>query len=131
MGNWEDRTIASVYAEAPKMVEHLFTDPASFHYPGGESFANFRARVQGALEQLMLTHQSSEVAIVAHGGVCRAIIGSILGMPMRNWLRLAQNHGCLNVVDWYDAHPVLRLLNHGCLSVGLYQPLLKDVTEAD
>jgi len=113
MGEWEGRTIAAVHAEAPEMVEQLFIDPTSFQYPGGESFANFIARVQGALEQLMVIHQSGEIAIVAHGGVCRAIIGSVLGMPMRNWLRLAQDHGCLNVIEWYDANPVLRLLNGG------------------
>jgi alpha-ribazole phosphatase len=111
MGEWEDRTIAAIHAEAPERVEQLFTDPASFQYPGGESFANFTARVQGALEQLMVTHQSGEIAIVAHGGVCRAIIGSVLGMPMGNWLRLAQDPGCLNVIEWYDANPVLQLLN--------------------
>jgi broad specificity phosphatase PhoE len=113
MGEWEDRTIAAVHAEAPERVEQLFTDLALFQYPSGESFANFTARVQGALEQLMVTHQSGEIAIVAHGGVCRAIIGRVLGMPMRNWLRLAQDHGCLNVIEWYDANPVLRLLNGG------------------
>lgn len=117
MGEWEDRTIAAVHAEAPERVEQLFTDPASFRYPGGESFPNFTARVQATLEQLMVTHQSGEIAIIAHGGVCRAIIGSVLGMPMRNWLRLAQDPGCLNVIEWYDANPVLRLLNGGLESV--------------
>lgn len=118
MGEWEGRTVASVHAEAPERVEHLFTDPVSFQYPGGESFANFTARVQGALEQLRVTHQSGEIAIVAHGGVCRTIIGNVLGMPMRNWLRLAQDHGRLNVIEWYDVNPVLRLLN-GALGFGV------------
>jgi alpha-ribazole phosphatase len=68
--------------------------------------------VQGALNQLLTTHQSGEVALVAHGGVCRAIIGGALEIPPRNWLRLAQEYGCLNVIDWYDRKPVLRLLNH-------------------
>lgn len=113
MGEWEGRTIADVHAEAPERVEQLFTDPASFKYPDGESFADFTARVQGALEQLMVTHESGELVLVAHGGVCRTIIGSALGMPMRNWLRLAQDQGCLNLIEWYDANPVLRLLNGG------------------
>ena len=113
MGVWEDRTVAAVHAEAPEMVERLFTDPASFQYPGGESFASFSARVQAGLEHVMATHQNGEIALVAHGGVCRAIIGRALGMPMRNWLRLAQDHGCLNVIEWYETNPVLRLLNGG------------------
>jgi broad specificity phosphatase PhoE len=111
MGEWDGRAIDEIHTEAPEMVEQLFTDPASFQYPGGESFADFTARVEGALEQLKTAHGSGEIAVVAHGGVCRAIIGSALGLPMRNWLRLAQDHACLNVIEYYDGNPVLRLLN--------------------
>lgn len=113
MGDWEGRTMASLHDEAPDLVAQLFSDPASFEYPGGESFACFTARVQTALSHLLTSHASGEVVLVAHGGVCRAIIGSILGMPTQNWLRLAQDYGCLNVIDWYDTNPVLRLLNDG------------------
>jgi alpha-ribazole phosphatase len=111
MGAWEGRTLYALNAKVPEQVASLFNDPASFAYPGGESFADFTARIQGALDQLLLTHPSGEIALVAHGGVCRAIIGGILGMPMRNWLRLAQSYGCLNVITWYEAHPMLELLN--------------------
>lgn len=113
MGEWENRTMAAIHEEASEKVEQLFTDPASFQYPDGESFSNFTARVQSDLEQLIATHQNGEIAIIAHGGVCRAIVGSLLGMPMGNWLRLAQDHGCMNVIEWYDGNPVLRLLNSG------------------
>jgi alpha-ribazole phosphatase len=113
MGEWEGRTIALLHDEAPELVAKLFDDPASFEYPGGESFAAFAARVERALDQLLKAHRSGEVVLVAHGGVCRAIIGSVLEVPTHNWLRLAQDYGCLNVIDWYDVNPVLRLLNGG------------------
>jgi alpha-ribazole phosphatase len=111
MGGWEGRTMASLHDEAPERVGQLFEDPASFEYPEGESFATFTARVQGALDQLLMTHDNGVVALVAHGGVCRTIIGNVLGMPRHNWLRLGQDYGCLNVLDWYGTNPVLRLLN--------------------
>jgi alpha-ribazole phosphatase len=111
MGAWENRTLSSLNDEAPEQVVSLFNDPASFEYPGGESFADFTIRIQGTLDQLLLTHPNGVIALVAHGGVCRAIIGSILGMPMRNWLRLAQSYGCLNIITWYESHPMLELLN--------------------
>jgi len=111
MGEWEGRTLAALHEEAPGLVAQLFSDPASFEYPGGESFAAFTARLQRALDQLLITHGNGEVALVAHGGVCRAIIGSALGIPAKNWLRLAQDYGCLHVIDWYGLNPVLRLLN--------------------
>jgi alpha-ribazole phosphatase len=111
MGAWEGRTLSSLNDEAPEQVALLFDDPASFEYPDGESFADFTMRVKRALDQLLLAHSHGEIALIVHGGVCRAIIGGVLGMPMRNWLRLAQEYGCLNVITWYEFHPVLELLN--------------------
>jgi len=111
MGEWEGRTIASLHDEAPQLVASLFDDPASFKYPQGESFADFTARVQRALDQLLTTHDTGNVALIVHGGVCRAILGSVLGVAMHNWLRLAQDYGSLNVIDWYDHVPTVQLLN--------------------
>jgi alpha-ribazole phosphatase len=120
MGEWEGRTLAALHKEVPGLITQLFDDPASFEYPEGESFASFTARVQAALNQLKITYPSGDVALIAHGGVCRAIIGGVLGVPMHNWLRVSQDYGCLNVIDWYDGNPLLRLLNHRFLecSVG-------------
>ncbi len=111
MGEWEGRTFAELQAVAPESVGRLFNDPASFRYPKGESFAAFTARVQGALNQLLIHHDRGDVALVAHGGVNRAIVGTVLGMPMHNWLRLVQSYACLNVIDWYADGPVLVSLN--------------------
>ena len=113
MGEWEGRTVAALYRDAPQLVGQLFSDPASFEYPQGESFAAFIARVNTALDQLLSIHGSGEVVLVAHGGVCRTIIGTALGIPAKNWLRLAQDYGCLNVIDWYNGNPLLQLLNSG------------------
>jgi broad specificity phosphatase PhoE len=116
MGEWECQTIAGLHNEAPELVAQLFNDPASFEYPGGESFSAFTVRVESALDRLLRTHPSGDLALVAHGGVCRAIIGSVLEIPPRNWLRLAQEYGCLNVIDWYNGNPMLQLLNREPLS---------------
>ncbi len=111
MGMWDGLTLSALNDEEPEQVASLFNDPASFEYPGGESFADFTMRIQRALDQLLQTHPNGEIALVVHGGVCRAIIGSVLEMPMRNWLRLSQDYGCLNVISWYELHPMLELLN--------------------
>ena len=111
MGEWEGQTLEALHGVAPQLVEQLFADPALFEFPHGESFAHFTARVLDALDQLLTSRNGDDVALIAHGGVCRAIIGSALGMPMKNWLRLAQDYGCVNVVDWYDGRPLLVSLN--------------------
>jgi alpha-ribazole phosphatase len=118
MGDWEGRTVSALHNEAPQLVESLFTDPDSFKYPEGESFAAFTARVQSALDQLLMSHNGEQLALIAHGGVCRAIIGTALEIPMKNWLRLSQDYGCVNVIDWYDRNPTVRFLNHVYSSPG-------------
>jgi alpha-ribazole phosphatase len=112
MGAWEGLTLSALNDEAPELVASLFEDPASFKYPSGESFVDFTIRIERALDQLLLTRPHGEIVLVTHGGVCRAIIGGILGIPMRNWLRLDQGYGCLNIVTWYESHPRLELLNY-------------------
>jgi len=111
MGKWDGRTMDTLHKEAPQLVARLFEDPASFEYPGGESFTCFTGRVMNAVDQLLMMHRNGEVVLVAHGGVCRTIIGSALGIPAKNWLRLSQDYGCLNVIDWYSGNPLLHLLN--------------------
>jgi alpha-ribazole phosphatase len=111
MGTWEGRNIAELHSQAAVEVEKLFSDPMSFTYPHGESFGGFAIRVQTALDQLLLAHRNGEVALVTHGGVCRTIIGKALEIPMQNWLRLAQDYGALNVIDWYGDNPILRQMN--------------------
>jgi alpha-ribazole phosphatase len=123
MGEWEGRTMASLHEEAPQLVARLFDDPSSFEYQGGESFACFTGRVLNAVDQLLMMHGNGEVVLVAHGGVCRTIIGSALGIPAKNWLRLAQDYSCLNVIDWYDGNPILQLLNLGYGGVCSDKPL--------
>ena len=113
MGEWDGRTMVSLHDEAPQLVARLFDDPVSFEYPGGESFECFTGRVLKAIDQLLMTHCNGEVVLVAHGGVCRTIIGSALGIPAKNWLRLSQDYACLNVIDWYNRNPSLQLLNLG------------------
>jgi alpha-ribazole phosphatase len=111
MGAWEGRTLSSLNDEAPEQVAALFDGPASFKYPGGESFSDFTTRIRGALDRLLQNHPNGEIALVVHGGVCRVIIGGILEMPVRAWLRIAQGYGCLNIIAWYQSYPALELLN--------------------
>jgi len=111
MGDWEGRTLPELHEESPDLVAELLEHPAAFTYPQGESFAEFEDRLQRALDGLLGTHQSGTVALVTHGGVCRATIGCALGLPMKNWLRLAQPYGCLNIIDWFDGQPMLLSLN--------------------
>jgi broad specificity phosphatase PhoE len=46
-----------------------------------ESTAQFRERVQGSLDQILKESPNKEIALVAHGGVIRMILGVLLDLP--------------------------------------------------
>jgi alpha-ribazole phosphatase len=111
MGNWEGRPVAEISSEHPDKLAQLFRAPRRFRYPGGESFAEFEHRVTEALRRMLADHESGEITIVTHGGVCRVIISSTLELAPKNWLRISQDFGCLNVIDWYDGLPLVKRVN--------------------
>jgi len=54
---------------------------------GGETFAAFSSRVIAALEHLRRAHGRETVAVVTHGGVIRAALAHVVGVP---WSRLRE-----------------------------------------
>jgi probable phosphoglycerate mutase len=66
---------------------------------GGETFAELRARVVGALEALVAEPGWSRMLLVCHGGVNRVILAWALGTELRSAARLEQDSCCLNVID--------------------------------
>jgi len=112
MGDWESSTWGQIADAYPEMVSSLFTEPSTFVYPRGESFADFRVRVRRVLHSLLELHADGEIAVVTHGGVARLMIGEVLQLPPRNWLRLPQDFGCLNIMDVVDGQLAVNMMNY-------------------
>lgn len=100
-----------VEESSPGLFHSWMSDPTGVSFPGGESFADLRLRVLGAAEEIRARHRGSGVALVAHGGVTRAIIAASLSMPDEALFRLDQAYGAVSVVDWLGETPILRVLN--------------------
>jgi broad specificity phosphatase PhoE len=96
LGQWEGLTVEEVRERFPGDYEARGRDLAGFRPEGGESFADVERRAWPAFEAL--SDFISPQAIVAHGGVNRVLLCSILGMPLENLFRLGQDYGCVNVV---------------------------------
>jgi len=52
---------------------------------GGESAAEFRNRVVGAMDAIIAAHPGRRVVAVCHGGVVNAVLGAVLGIPSPLW----------------------------------------------
>jgi alpha-ribazole phosphatase len=55
--------------------------------------------------------KSEHITIVAHGGVNRIILCHLLGIPLENIFRIEQDCAALNVIEFWDKYPVVKLIN--------------------
>ncbi len=86
---------------------------------GGETFAELRARVVGALEQLVAEPGWSRMLLVCHGGVNRVILAWALGTELASAARLEQDSCCLNVIDLDHGDADRRVLRRVVRAVNL------------
>lgn len=69
-GTWENRLWADVNAEDPQAIHAFWDQPGETAPPGGESWNSLMARVTGAVDALLSTHDT--VIVVAHFGAILA-----------------------------------------------------------
>jgi broad specificity phosphatase PhoE len=80
-GDWEGLTADEIRARDPIRYEDWKQKRPHFEFPGGERRADFQARVDRAVGD-MLAAGASSALVVVHKGVIRAITRSILGAEL-------------------------------------------------
>ncbi|MBN4051798.1 histidine phosphatase family protein [Parvibaculum lavamentivorans] len=98
-------------------------------YGGGDAFADVEARIVGAMEKLISDPSWKSLALVAHGGVNRALLGWVTGASLKGFSTFEQNTACVNIID-IDTHPDTgshhRTLLRG-VNITAYDPAKRDV----
>jgi len=111
-GQWEGLTLDQVRQKFPEELQKRAKDIVHYRAPGGgETVAELSARVMGALNKILRRHPNSGIIIVAHGAVNRVILCDALGLDLGNLFRIQQDYGCLNIIDYFPNHTVVRLMN--------------------
>jgi broad specificity phosphatase PhoE len=95
----------------PQLQTELLNDPLSVRFPGGETFGELRMRVCRALDDVVTRHTGESVLIVTHAGSIRAALAAWLGIDGDAIFRIDQRTASVNVVDWVEGTPIVRLLN--------------------
>jgi broad specificity phosphatase PhoE len=89
----------------------LLRTPAEACFPGGETFTELRQRVCAAVNEITERHPDATVAVITHAGPIRALLAAWLRIDGDAVFRLDQRYGAVNVVDWVDGVPLVRLVN--------------------
>ncbi len=109
-GEWSGKSVDEVRAGWPEIFELWVNDPQKVVFPGGESLAYVRERLQAGLEDLAGEHVGT-VLLVAHKLINRLIVCICLGLPTEGFSRVNQSNGAINLIARGERGWMLRRLN--------------------
>ena len=110
-GIWEGMNFDEIREKYPPEFESWANNPLKYSPMGGESTLEVRERVINALDEIIENHNEERIAIVAHGGVNRIVLCHLLGIPLENIFRIEQDYAALNIIEFWDKYPVVKLIN--------------------
>ena len=114
-GLWEGMSFDEIREKYPLEFDAWADNPLEFSPMEGESTLAMRDRVIQAMNEIKENHNKENIAIVAHGGVNRIILCHLLGIPLENIFRIEQDYGALNIIEFWNKYPVVKLLNGGSI----------------
>jgi alpha-ribazole phosphatase len=82
-----------------------------FRIPDGESVTDMQLRAIPKLQELTERHRGEEFVLVCHGALNRLILADALHLPLAHLLRIEQDYGCLNIIDYLPSWTVVKLVN--------------------
>ncbi|MBI4928099.1 MAG: histidine phosphatase family protein [Anaerolineae bacterium] len=95
-GEWTGRSMKDLRRlKAWKAVQN---EPATFRFPGGETFAEAQARAAGELRSIAERHPDELVACFTHADVIRLVTAHFLDVPLNSFQRLGADTASITVV---------------------------------
>jgi alpha-ribazole phosphatase/probable phosphoglycerate mutase len=114
LGRWEGLTRDEAVERFPEEAHFTFADLATTRVKGGENLLDLSERVLPVIDGIIESNSGKSVCIVAHGGVNRVVLCDVMGLDLKNFFRVEQDYGCLNIIDYHpDGMKVVKLLNGG------------------
>jgi alpha-ribazole phosphatase len=131
-GIWEGMTFNEIKEQYPSEFKAWASNPLKHSPVNGESTMEVYERAIKALDAIINKHAAespdekfgkasgnhggtNHIAIVAHGGVNRIILCHLMGVPLENVFRIEQDPAAINIIEFWERYPVVKLLNGGPL----------------
>ena len=107
-GELEGRTYDEIAAGEPALYRAWMETPTRVKFPGGESWADLKARVLRSLDRIEL---GGDAVVVTHGGVIRAALSEWLAIPDGAIFRIDLGYGGITVAERVAGMPIVRMVN--------------------
>jgi len=109
-GAWEGKTGAEIRTFDPDEIRRFYADPVANRPAGAEPLDSFRARVGGAIADILEQQVGRRVLVVAHAGVMRATVSWLLQAPLQAMYRLdIPNAAILHIRSDHERPPMISL----------------------
>lgn len=99
-GVWESLLHEEVEQRFGALLKQWWERPDQVRIPGAEPLQAARDRVAAAIHGIAARHQGGEVAVVAHGGVNKLLMLTLVDAPLSSYWRMRQDNACINVVEF-------------------------------
>jgi len=110
-GKWQGLSWEQVLEQSPQSARRWAKQFPQGRIPGGEGFAQFKARVRRELRAIAAANPAQSVLVVTHAGVIRVALASALGVPDKNLFRFAVDPCGLSVIEHFRRGLVVRCIN--------------------
>lgn len=79
--------------------------------PNAEPLANYRARVEPCLREILERHSGQTVAVFCHGGVIRMMLSLLLELPLSKMSAFDFDYASVSEIEWQPHRMEIQLLN--------------------
>lgn len=121
-GEWTGASLASLQKrpEWAMVQQH----PSGFRFPGGESFAELRARMAKSVERLVAAHEGEVIVAVSHADPIKIVVGEALGQSLDLVQRIVVSPCSVSVIAYGAGAPIVLAVNStgDLASLGLKGP---------
>lgn len=110
-GRWQGLNYQGVMEKYPTDIPQWINNVETFRIPAGESVGDVRERAIPKLQELVEFHRGQEFTLVSHGALNRVILAEALHLSFAHLLRIEQDYGCLNIIEYTPSWTLVKLIN--------------------
>jgi len=110
-GRWQGLSYLEVMERYPADIPQWINNLETFRIPEGESIGDARDRAIPKLKELVDFHRGQGFLLVCHGALNRVILAEALQLSIAHLLRIEQDYGCLNIIEYRPSGTLVKLIN--------------------
>jgi probable phosphoglycerate mutase len=108
-GDWTGRKLKDLYKKPEWATVQRY--PSGFRFPGGESFAEMQARINGAATKLAGRHPGETIVAVSHADPIKAAVAAAVGTHLDLFQRIVISPCSVTAIAYSPGGPIVLAVN--------------------